>query len=125
MSTNTLPPILFLGEHSWVKGKILVTFILLIFIGWIPIIGSPIAGFLRGYVAKKGLGGGALVGFIGGLLGGIIWTIILTVLGGAVLGIIGALAGLLVGGAITMMSIMKAITAAIGGLIGGLVAGRR
>ncbi len=65
------------------RKKILVTFILLIFTGWIPIIGSPIAGFLRGYVAKKGLGGGALVGFIGGLLGGIIRTVILTVLGGS------------------------------------------
>jgi hypothetical protein len=98
-------------------------FLLLIFLGFIPILGALIAGFVAGLIAR-GAGRGAAAGFVAGILGAVIVALLLTVGGAAIgelLGLsgLGGLVGGLVGGAAVLLSLGNAIVCLIGGLIGG------
>jgi hypothetical protein len=109
------------------KGSIglgaFVGFLLLIFIGVIPILGALIAGFVAGLIAR-GAGRGAVAGFVAGILGAVIVALLLTVGGATIGGIfgsagLGGLFGGLVGGAAVLLSLGNAIVCLFGGLIGG------
>ncbi len=104
---------------------IIVTFLLLLVLGWVPVVGPLIAGAVGGYVAGKGAGGGAVAGFIGGIFGGILLGVIVAVLGTAFLGPLGAFLGLLAGGVVALKLIVPAILAAVGDLIGGALRGKK
>ncbi len=73
-------------------------FLLLVFLGFIPILGALIAGLVSGLIAR-GAGRGAAAGFLAGIAGAIILTFVLSI-GGAALGAIFGQAGLgaLIGG---------------------------
>ena len=101
---------------------VLVGFILMIILGWIPLIGPFIAGLVAGYIAKGGLGRGALAGFLSGIVGGIILGVIVTVLSTAALGPLGLLIGAFAGLAAIILSLGGAIIALLGGLVGGAIA---
>jgi hypothetical protein len=100
-----------------------VGFLLLVFLGFIPILGALIAGLVAGLIAR-GAGRGAAAGFVAGILGAVVIALLLTV-GGATIGGLFGLAGLggllggLVGGAGVLLSLGNAIVCLIGGLIGG------
>jgi len=100
-----------------------VGFLLLIFLGFIPILGALIAGVVAGLIAR-GAGRGAAAGFVAGILGAVVVALLLTVGGAAIGGIfglagLGGLLGGLVGGAGVLLSLGNAIVCLIGGLIGG------
>tara|TARA_B100000315_G_C14417395_1_gene513871 strand:- start:45 stop:506 length:462 start_codon:yes stop_codon:yes gene_type:complete len=103
--------------------------ILLVIIGWIPLIGGLIAGFVAGAVAR-GAGRGFIAGLLAGSIGAIILAVVLTSmvsLVGELLGL-ATLGGLLDAGAgaiIAVLSVGGAIVCAIGGLIGGTLRGRK
>jgi hypothetical protein len=109
------------------KGSIglgaFVGFLLLIFLGFIPVLGALIAGIVAGLIAR-GAGRGAAAGFVAGILGAVIVALLLTA-GGATIGglfglaSLGGLLGGLVGGAAVLLSLGNAIVCLIGGLIGG------
>jgi len=108
-----------------IVGGAAVAFVLLIVIGWIPIIGALIAGFVAGVIAR-GAGRGATAGFIGGIAGGIIAVLVLgavgTLLGGVIgLGFLGGIIGAGVGGALLLLGIGNTVVCIIGGAIGGAI----
>jgi hypothetical protein len=100
-----------------------VGFLLLIFLGFIPILGALIAGLVAGLIAR-GAGRGAAAGFVAGIVGAVVVALLLTVGGAAIGGLfglagLGGLLGGLVGGAGVLLSLGNAIVCLIGGLIGG------
>lgn len=102
---------------------VLAGFLLLIFLGFIPILGALIAGIVAGLIAR-GAGRGAVAGFVAGIFGSVVLAIFLSFLGAAVGGIfgltgLGGLLGGLVGGSYVVLSLGSAIVCLIGGLIGG------
>jgi hypothetical protein len=102
---------------------VLAGFLLLFFIGFIPIIGALIAGIVSGLIAR-GAARGAIAGFVAGIFRSVILAILISFLGAAIGGILGlagfgGLLGGLVGGSFVLLSLGSAIVCLIGGLIGG------
>lgn len=106
------------------KGSIgvgsVVGFLLLIILGWIPILGAIIAGLVAGLIARGALRGLA-AGFISGIIGAVIIAILFSFIGGLIAGAIGSAIGFGVGGLLILLSVGGAILSGIGGLIGGLL----
>lgn len=71
-----------LSDRGSLGLTVLVGFILMIVLGWFPVIGPLIAGFVAELIAR-GVGRGALAGFLSGIVGGIIIGVILTIVGTA------------------------------------------
>jgi len=111
-----------MSERGSLGLAVFVGFILMIILGWFPIIGPLIAGFVAGLIAR-GAGRGALAGFLSGIIGGIIIGVILTIIGTAALGALGTFLGILAGLVVIILSLGGAILALIGGAIGGLIRG--
>lgn len=61
----------------------LAGFLLLVFLGFIPIVGALIAGFVAGLIAR-GAGRGAVAGFVAGILRAVILALFLAVGGGRI-----------------------------------------
>jgi uncharacterized membrane protein YeaQ/YmgE (transglycosylase-associated protein family) len=51
---------------------VFIGFILMIILGWIPVIGAFIAGLVAGLIAKGGVIRGAKAGFLSGMMGAIV-----------------------------------------------------
>lgn len=104
---------------------VFIGFLLMVLIGWIPIIGALIAGAIAGSIAK-GAGRGLITGFLSGTIGLIILAIILGMVGGlagSTLGsasaAVGAGIGIGVSSILFIVEIGDIIVVTIGGLIGG------
>jgi len=102
---------------------IVAGFLLLILLGYIPIFGALMAGFVAGLITR-GAGRGAAAGLIAGIGGAVILSIILLVAGATIVSLLGQ-AGLAVllkgstGGIITLLALGNAVVCLVGGLIGG------
>jgi len=101
---------------------IIVGFILMGVIGWIPIIGALIAGVIAGAITR-GAGRGLLTGFIAGIIGILLLEALITTIGGALGGglgaAIGGVIGIGVGTILGLLAIGDIFLITIGGLIGG------
>ena len=106
---------------------IIIGFILMGIIGWIPIIGALIAGIIAGVIAR-GAGRGLLTGFIAGIIGILFLGVLITVIGGALGGGIGAaiggIVGVGVGTVLGLLAIVDIFVVTVGGLIGGALSPR-
>ncbi len=106
---------------------VVVGFILVLVLGWIPFIGPLVAGIITGYLATRETGGvlkGFAAGIIAGSLGAIIAAIALFFLGALVAGPLGALVGGAVGAGLVVAAAIKSVLVGVGGAIGALIAGR-
>lgn len=117
-----------LDSSGSLAGGIAIGFVLLVFLGWIPIIGALGAGFVAGLIAR-GVGRGAAAGFIAGVVGGIIAVFVLGALGSILgssfgMGLLGGAIGAGIGGLVLLLSVGGAIFAAIGGAVGGAISHR-
>jgi hypothetical protein len=112
----------YVGEKKGVLSfciGVLVGFIAMIILSFIPILGPIFAGLVAGIIAGGGAGRGAGAGFLSGIIGPLVGVGLLG-LGG---GILGGWLGGLIGGAIGMLLIIASLVYAILGLIGGAVGG--
>jgi hypothetical protein len=96
-------------------------FLTMIVLGWIPIIGSFIAGLVAGLIARGGVGRGATARFLTGISGALIIAVMLMVLGTAFLGGLGFLVGFGLSIVVILLSLVGAILALMGGAISGAI----
>ena len=113
----------FLGTQGSLGLAVLLGFLTMIVLGWIPVIGSFIAGLVAGLIVRGGAGRGATAGFLTGILGALIIAAVLMVLGTASLGGLGFLVGFGLSVVVVLLSLVGAIIALIGGAIGGALRG--
>ena len=110
------------GNGSIIVGTVAGA-VVLVLLGWLPVLGALIAGIVAGHLAKGWLRG-AFAGLLAGILGFFVLEFVLTGIGGALAGSIGALGGGVLGGIIGILEIGNVPLAAIGGLIGGILTSR-
>jgi hypothetical protein len=113
----------FLAKQGSLGLAVFLGFITMIVLGWIPVIGSFIAGLVAGLIARGGAGRGATAGFLTGILGALIIGAVLMFLGTAFLGGLGFLVGFGLNILVILLSLVGAIIALIGGAIGGALRG--
>src|ERR1700733_9921454 len=123
MATKTVTTTTTTSSQGNMGLGVVVGFILMIFLGWIPVIGALIAGFAAGGIAKGGAKRGLIAGFLSGIVGLILLTIIFTVLGGATHVPFGELLGGIIGTGVSAFLLVidfgGIILVSIGGLMGG------
>lgn len=111
----------FLSDERGGMGLgVAVGFLLMILIGWIPILGPLLAGIVAGILARGGVGAGALAGFLSGIMAAIILGLLATFWGLTELGLIESLLG---GLATFWAALLLSAGAALFGLIGGIIGG--
>ena len=102
---------------------------MLVFLGWIPVVGPFVVGFRAGYRSRT-IGRAFLAGFFVGIIGIIIVAILVTILGGVVGGLLfgfrGATIGALLSGTIAWIVLLvlgasDIIASTAGGLLGGFM----
>lgn len=108
------------GSGNFIVG-VMVGFLLMIALFWLPVIGPLIAGFVAGVIAGGGPGRGGLAGFLSGITGAVLLTIIVTIIGTAFLGPFGVFIGFVAGVLLFVFFFGGAILALIGGAVGGLI----
>jgi hypothetical protein len=113
----------FLGRQGSLGLAVFLGFVTMIVLGWIPVIGSFIAGLVAGLIARGGAGRGATAGFLSGIMGALIIAAVLMVLGTTFLGALGFLVGFGFSIVVILLSLGGAIIALIGGAIGGAIRG--
>lgn len=119
------------GGETDLLAAVIVGFIAMAVLSFMPILGPIIAGFIAGILAGGGAGNGAKAGFLSGVIGALLGTLLLIsfsgLLGGLVGGVWGALLGGFVGGVfgagMIVVSLVNAFLGLIGGGIGGAVRG--
>ena len=110
---------------------IIVGIIAMSFLGFIPLFGPLLAGFIVGLIVKEP-GRGALAGFLSGSVGGILALLILpglggligTVSGGLFGGLLGGMFGAILGGGIFISTLYFGLLGLVGGALGGLIKSR-
>ncbi|MDE1824844.1 MAG: hypothetical protein KGH61_04150 [Candidatus Micrarchaeota archaeon] len=116
-----------MSKQGSIGLAIVIGFILMTLIGWIPIIGALIAGIITGVIAR-GAGRGLAAGLLSGVIGLILLAILISILGAALGGSTGALIGgalgVGLGGILGLIYIGGIILVTIGGLIGGAISPR-
>jgi hypothetical protein len=111
----------FLSDERGGMGLgVLVGFLLMLLIGWIPVLGPLLAGVVAGILAQGGVGEGALAGFLSGIMAAIILGLLVTLWG---LVNFGPLEALLGGLATFWVALLLSAGAALFGLIGGIIGG--
>lgn len=111
----------FLNDERGGTGlAVFVGFLLMLLIGWIPILGPLLAGIVAGILAQGGVGDGALAGFLSGIMGAIILGILVAFYEFVK---IGPMASLLGGLATFVVALLLSVGAALFGLIGGIIGG--
>lgn len=98
---------------------IIVGFIAMAFLSFIPILGPILAGFIAGIIAGGGAVRGLLAGFLSGIFGALVAWFILGSLGTVFGGPMGALAASIIGAGLVILSLYTAFLGLIGGAIGG------
>lgn len=104
---------------------VFIGFILMVIIGWIPVLGALVAGIIAGAIAR-GPGRGIATGFFAGILGLIILAIFFFGFGSTNTGTLGtqisSVVGLSIHTLLVVLSVGGIILITIGGLIGGALA---
>jgi hypothetical protein len=101
-------------------------FLLMLLIGWIPVLGPLLAGMVAGILANGGVGRGAFAGFLSGIMAAIILTLLVTLWGLLELGPLEALlGGLTTFWVALILSAGAALFGLVGGIIGGAIVGKR
>jgi hypothetical protein len=117
-----------MAETGNIGLGILVGFILMAVIGWIPVVGALIAGIAAGAIAK-GPARGLTAGFVSGIIGLVILWILFTFVGASVGGAMGAFIGGILGigisGVLAIVGFGGIAFVTLGGLIGGSVKPRK
>jgi hypothetical protein len=101
---------------------VIVGFIVMIVLSFLPVIGALLGGFVAGIIARGGWWNGAKAGFVAGIFGAIVLGIILIVGSTLFLGVVGFFGGLGVTVALIAIALYSAILGLVGGAIGGLIA---
>jgi len=101
---------------------VIVGFIVMIVLGFLPVIGPLLGGFVAGIIARGGWWNGAKAGFVAGIFGAIVLGIILIIGATLFLGVVGFFGGLGVTAALIAIALYSAILGLVGGAIGGLIA---
>jgi len=104
---------------------IIVGFIAMAFLSFIPILGPILAGFIAGIIAGDGAVRGLLAGFLSGIFGALIAWFILGSLGTVFGGPMGALVTSIIGAGLVILSLYTAFLGLIGGAIGGVLRPRK
>jgi hypothetical protein len=107
-------------ERGGMGLGVFVGFLLMLLIGWIPVLGPLLAGVVAGILAQGGVGKGALAGFLSGILAAIILGSLVAFYGLVKLGPMAALLG---GLATFTAALLLSAGAAFFGLIGGIIGG--
>jgi len=110
---------------------VLVGIIAMYFLGFIPLSGPLLTGFITGLIVKEA-GKGALAGFFSGSFGGILALLILPSLGGFVSiasggllgGALGGMLGVILGGGIFISTLYFGLLGLVGGALVRLVRSR-
>jgi hypothetical protein len=96
-------------------------FVLMIILGWLPIVGPLIAGVVAGLMAEGGLRRGAVTGLLAGTFGGVALALILTSVDPATFAPLGFSVDFLGSFMLAILSVGGTIGALIGGALAGLV----
>ncbi len=105
-------------------AEIIITALLMLLIGWIPVIGAIIAGFIGGY-RVGGMVKGLIVGLIGCILGLVAAVMLLSIFNLSLFGPVGVIFSFIALVGLIKYSVISIIMASIGGLIGGWFKSRR
>jgi hypothetical protein len=106
-------------ERGGMGLGVFVGFLLMLLIGWIPVLGPLLAGIVAGILAG-GVGKGALAGFLSGIMAAIILGLLVAFWGLVKFGPLEALLG---GLATFWVALLLSAGAALFGLIGGIIGG--
>jgi len=98
-----------------------VGFVLMVVLGFAPVIGPLVAGLIAGLIAGGGVWNGGKAGFLSGLLGAVILSVMAIIGSTFLLGIFGLVAGLGIAGALIILALYHAVLGLIGGVVGGLL----
>lgn len=115
-----------LGGAIRVFIGVIVGFISLLFLDFIPIVGPILAGFIAGVIAGGGAGRGLSAGFLTGMLASLILAILISSGVGFVgklldLPVLGALLGGAAGTIVIILGLYNGFLGLIGGAIGGAI----
>ncbi len=94
---------------------IMVGFVAMAFLSFVPILGPRLAGFIAGIIAGGGAARGLLAGFLSGISGALIAWFLLGSLGMVFGGPVGALAGSILGAGLVIVSLYAALLGLVGG----------
>lgn len=98
-----------------------VGFVLMVVLGFAPVIGPLVAGLIAGLIAGGGVWNGGKAGFFSGLLGAVILSAMAIIGSTFLLGIFGLVAGLGIAAALIILALYHAVLGLIGGVVGGLL----
>jgi hypothetical protein len=101
---------------------VVLGFIVMVVLFFLPVINHLIGGFVAGIVAKGGTWNGAKAGFVAGIFGALVIGILVVIGGTIFLGLLGFLGGLGIAALLVILGIYSGILGMIGGVIGGAVA---
>jgi hypothetical protein len=108
-------------ERGGIGLAVFVGFLLMLLIGWIPVLGPLLAGIVAGILAQGGVGDGALAGFLSGIMAAILIGLLVILWG--IVNNFGPLESLLGGLATFWVALLLSAGAALFGLIGGIIGG--
>jgi len=98
-----------------------IGFILMVVLGFVPVIGPLVAGLVAGLIAGGGAWNGGKAGFLSGLLGAVILSGLAIVGSTFLLGIFGLVAGLGIAVTLIILALYHAVLGFIGGFLGSLL----
>jgi hypothetical protein len=107
-------------ERGGMGLGVFVGFLLMLLIGWVPVLGPLLAGVVAGILAQGGVGKGALAGFLSGVMAAIILGLLVAFWSLVKLGPLEAILG---GLATFWVALILSAGAALFGLIGGIIGG--
>ena len=110
-----------MGSTSSLVISVAAGFVLMIILGWLPVVGPLIAGVVAGLMAEGGLRRGALTGLLAGIFGGVTLALILMNVDPATFAPLGFSVGFLGNLMLAILSVGGVVGALIGGALGGLV----
>jgi hypothetical protein len=103
---------------------VLVGFIAMLFLSFIPVLGPVLGGFIAGVISGGGAGRGMVAGFLAGILGAILLAILVTIGFGFFGSIVHfPLLSVIYGGAIGLVIIFAGLVTGFLGLVGGAIGG--
>ncbi|MEI7432633.1 MAG: DUF5518 domain-containing protein [Methanomicrobiales archaeon] len=98
-----------------------IGFVLMVVLGFVPVVGPLVAGLVAGLIAGGGVWNGGKAGFLSGLFGAVILSVLVIAGSTFLLGIFGLVAGLGIAVTLIILALYHAVLGLIGGCIGGLL----
>jgi|APHig6443717817_1056837.scaffolds.fasta_scaffold531500_2 hypothetical protein len=98
-----------------------VGFVLMVILGFVPVIGPLVAGLVAGLIAGGDVWNGGKAGFLSGLAGAVILSVLAIIGSTFLLGIFGLIAGLGIAMTLIILALYHAALGLTGGIIGVLL----